>query len=83
MEITVKLFATLGRYLPPGAVRNVVKMEIDAHTSVTELIQQLKLPEELTHLVLVDGSYIPPEQRASTRLNPGNEFAVFPPIAGG
>ncbi|ETX03611.1 MAG: sulfur carrier protein ThiS [Candidatus Entotheonella gemina] len=83
MEVTVKLFASLGKYLPPGAKRNETVMEIADDVSVDQLITQLNLPRELTHLVLINGIYIEPEKREKTTFSPGDEFAVFPPIAGG
>ncbi len=83
MEVTVKLFATLGKYLPPSAHRNEVRMEIADDTSVEQLIRQLNLPRELTHLVLINGLYVEPADRERRIFAPGDEFAVFPPIAGG
>ncbi len=83
MRITVKLFASLGQYLPPGATRNQIDLEFRDDTTLGELIAQLKLPPELTHLVVVDGFYIPPEARAGEVLRAGQEVAIFPPVAGG
>ncbi len=83
MEVTVKLFASLGTYLPPGAKRNEAVMEIADDTSVDQLMTQLNLPRELTHLVLINGIYIEREERDRMTFAPGDEFAVFPPIAGG
>ena len=83
MKLKVKLYATLGEYLPAGAERNVANMDIPPDTSVATLIEQLHLPPELAHLVLVNGNFIPPGERATTTLSPGDEFAVWPPIAGG
>jgi sulfur carrier protein ThiS len=37
----------------------------------------------LVHLVLINGHYVPPEQRASRVLNEGDVLAIWPPIAGG
>ena len=83
MELTLKLFATLGQYLPPGAERNRATIEIAEGTTVSQLVEELGLPLELTHLVLVNGVYISPEDRDGRVFQPGDEFAVFPPIAGG
>jgi len=41
------------------------------------------LPQKLVHLVLVNGHYIAPEQRASKVLLEGDVLAIWPPIAGG
>ena len=83
MEVTVKLFASLGPYLPPGAKRNEAVMEVADDTSVEQLITQLNLPPELTHLVLINGVFIEPEKRGETTFSHGDEFAIFPPVAGG
>ncbi|MGE3540940.1 MAG: MoaD/ThiS family protein [Candidatus Tectimicrobiota bacterium] len=83
MEVTVKLFAILGKYLPPHAIHNTVRMDITAGTSVAQLLRHLHLPLELTPVVLVNGDYIPPSEHAYTPLNYGDELAVFPPVSGG
>ena len=38
---------------------------------------------KLVHLVLVNGVYVPPEQRAERVLKDGDVLAIWPPIAGG
>jgi len=83
MQVTVKLFATLGKYLPPNAKHNEVQMDIADDTSVSQLIRQLDLPPELSQVVMINGIYIDPDDRDHTTFSPGDEFAVFPPIAGG
>ena len=83
MQVTVKLFASLGSYLPPGAKRNEAVIEVADGASVNQLITQLRLPPQLTHLVLINGIFIEPEDRDRTTFSPGDEFAVFPPVAGG
>ena len=88
MEITLKLFATLGDYLPQeldGKARahNQLSLEVADGTTVQAVIDQMRLPPKLTHLVLVNGIYIPPPSRASHALRAGDALAVWPPIAGG
>ena len=83
MEVTVKLFATLGKYLPPNATHNEAQVDIAADTSVSQLIQQLHLPVALTQVVMINGIYIDPDDHDRTTFSPGDEFAVFPPVAGG
>lgn len=83
MEITIKLYATLGDYLPPGAERNVVKLAVADGATVDEVISQLKLPARYTHLVLVNGEYIEPSRRSDLKLKPADALAIWPPIAGG
>ncbi len=84
MKVTVKLFATLGDYLPEAARRtNSLELDVPAGTTVAELVSRFNLPERLVHLVLVNGNYISGEERLSHRLNEGDHLAVWPPVAGG
>ncbi|CAN1569901.1 MoaD/ThiS family protein [Limnohabitans sp. B9-3] len=84
MDITFKLFATLTDYLPPAARRsNALNMEVDDDLTVKQLIDLFAMPEKLVHLVLVNGTYIAPEDRAEKVLKDGDVLAVWPPVAGG
>jgi len=84
MKITLKLFASLTDYLPPEAkYTNVIELDITPDTTIGQLVAQFRLPEKLVHLVLINGSYIAPEQRATQTLTEGDVLAIWPPIAGG
>lgn len=83
MLVTIKLYATLADYLPAGAKANRVEAEVADNCTVTAALAPFALPAQLTHLVLVNGHFIPPGERESHRLAPGDTLAVWPPIAGG
>ena len=83
MEITLKLFATLTDYLPTNRVDNAVRLQIKEGSTVQQIIDQFHLPEKLTHLVLVNGVYVDPADRASKVLTPDDVLAIWRPIAGG
>ena len=83
MRVTLKLYATLGDYLPPGSRNNRVELEVAEAATVDAVLQPFSLPPRLTHLVLVNGVYIPPDERSACRLRDGDALAVWPPIAGG
>lgn len=83
MRVTLKLFATLGDYLPPGARFNQVELDLVDGTPVQAVIDRYSLPPKLVHLVLVNGHFVPPEVRATQPLIEGDVLAIWPPIAGG
>jgi len=83
MQITIKLYAMLSDYLPPGAVRNVSTLELEDNDTVDNVITRLRLPRDLVHLVLVNGTYVTPEQRIEQTLNEQDTLAIWPPVAGG
>lgn len=83
MIIKLKLFALLSDYLPAGAQRHTAELTIDKNSTVQDVIDQIKLPAELTHLVLVNGVYIAPEQRPSQHFSENDVLAIWPPVAGG
>ncbi len=83
MTITLKLYATLGEYLPLEVKKNQMNLDISPTTHVQTVIEQLQIPDELAHLVLVNGVYIAPEDRAATILNDQDVLAIWPPVAGG
>ena len=84
MHITFKLFATLTDYLPADARRsNLVTLDVADDATIAQIIAPFGMPDKLVHLVLVNGTFIPPEDRASKTLVEGDVLAIWPPIAGG
>ncbi len=84
MKITLKLFASLAAHLPAEVrFRYRMELELEEGATVAEVIQPFGLPEKLVHLVLVNGHYVPPEERLTRTLADGDVLAIWPPIAGG
>ncbi len=84
MKITFKLFASLTDYLPAERRRdNRVELDVASDAPISRIIEPFGLPPRLVHLVLVNGSYVQPEQRLTRTLNDGDVLAIWPPIAGG
>lgn len=84
VHITFKLYASLGDYLPAAARGgNVLSLSVSTGTTITQAVEPFGLPPKLVHLVLLNGHFVPPEQRASRVLEEGDVLAIWPPIAGG
>jgi sulfur carrier protein ThiS len=84
MKITFKLYASLTEYLPAEArYDNRVPLELPEGSTVAQVIEPFGLPQKLVHLVLVNGVYVPPDQRLSHVLKDEDVLAIWPPIAGG
>ncbi len=74
MKLTVKLFATLKQF---GA--EVQEMTVDDNTTVADVVELLKIPENIPLLRIVNGVHV----GLDYVLKDGDVLALFPPIAGG
>jgi sulfur carrier protein ThiS len=84
MKVTFKLFATLQDYLPSEAKKtNALALDLAEDTTVAQIIERFSLPQKLVHLVLIDGTFIPPGERAGRTMRDGETLAIWPPVAGG
>ena len=82
-QINVKLFASLQPFMPDGAVNGEVAVDCGDDTTVTSLLTGLNVPLEKCHLVILNGVFVPVDQRAGKALVEGDTIAVWPPVAGG
>jgi sulfur carrier protein ThiS len=84
MRITLKLYATLTDYLPAAARRdNQLLLDVDESATIASLVAPFQIPPRLVHLVLLNGLFVPPEERAARTFRDGDVLAIWPPIAGG
>ena len=83
MKIRIKLYAALGKYLPDGAVKNEADIEVAKGTTPEAAFKSLNVPLEQCHLVLINGVFVPPTERAIRTLADGDHLAAWPPVAGG
>ncbi len=84
MQITFKLYASLGEYLPADQRRgNEMTLTVPDGSTVSGITSPFNLPDKLVHLVLVNGHYIAPAERGTKVLVEGDVLAIWPPIAGG
>ena len=84
MQITFKLYASLTEYLPAERrTSNWMALDVEPDAAIASIIAPFKLPMKLVHLVLINGVFVPPEERATRTLAEGDVLAIWPPIAGG
>ncbi|MEQ1578150.1 MAG: MoaD/ThiS family protein [Hyphomicrobium sp.] len=83
MQVTLKLYASLGPYLPDGSTRNQANVDVADGTTIRELLDSYNLPPQACHLVLLNGVFQAPAMRAGAKLKTGDSVAVWPPVAGG
>lgn len=79
MEIRVKLFATLTRYVPNASSGTPLIVDLPNDATLADLINKLQLPAQEIKVVFVNGRARP----LAWQLNQGDEVGIFPPIGGG
>ena len=79
MNIEVKLFYDLSRYLPPGSEKSTAVIALQDGATIQDLMDRLQIPDDGFKSIFVNGL------RASfeTRLKENDAVAFFPPMAGG
>lgn len=83
MWVTLELYASLMEYLPPGAERHRVRVDVQDGTTPAALLAQYAVPPERAHLLLRNGVFLQPAEREALALKEGDVVAVWPPVAGG
>ncbi|MEW6105141.1 MAG: MoaD/ThiS family protein [Bacillota bacterium] len=78
VTVSVKLFATLKKYLPQGSEDGVV-LTLPAGATVQDVVDTLKIPREHASMLVAGDTYVQPD----TPLADGMQLSIFPPLAGG
>jgi len=79
MKVKVQLYAILAKYLPTNAHNKTAILEVAEGTSVQEVLNGLKIPENMPKILLVNGR----NAELDRVLVEEDTVSVFPPIAGG
>ncbi|HSR11836.1 MAG TPA: MoaD/ThiS family protein [Thermodesulfobacteriota bacterium] len=79
MTIEVRLYASLGRYLPPEAEGNSCILEIEPETTVRDVLRNLNVPLDSPKVIFLNGVHAD----GGEVLKDGDRVGVFPPVAGG
>ena len=80
MKIEVKLYASLGKYMPQEAVKKGQgSLEVGEGITIKALLENLKVPLETVKLIFLNGIHA----KDNEVLKDGDRLGVFPPVAGG
>jgi molybdopterin synthase sulfur carrier subunit len=80
MKIEVKLYASLGRYMPQaGLEKGQNYLEVGEGTTIKALLENLKVPLETVKLIFLNGIHAKDNEVLKDR----DRLGVFPPVAGG
>jgi len=83
-KVTVKLFAGLMKYLPVNDTKSHgFEYKIANDATVGHLIDDLKLPRDSIHIVLLNGVYLDVDSRETTQLQDADVVGFWPAVAGG
>ncbi len=79
MNIQIKLFADLAKFLPEGATGKQAPLSVPENITIREVLEQLDIPRKKARLIMVNGVH----KRLDYVLQEGDLLSIFPPIAGG
>lgn len=83
MRIHFELYASLMRYLPAGAARHRVTLEVPEDITANQLLGRFGIPPAEAKLVVLNGEFVPETRRDHAQMHEGDVLAVWPPVAGG
>jgi sulfur-carrier protein len=78
VTISVKLFATLKKYLPAGS-QDGTTLTLPKGSTVQDAVDALKIPRDHAGMLVAGDTYVEIE----TPLTEGLQLSIFPPLAGG
>lgn len=79
MNIEVRVFATLRRYLPELAIGEAKITQVEPGTTFGELRDSLGLPPQEAKIIMCNNVQVEPGET----INDGDRIAFIPPVAGG
>jgi molybdopterin synthase sulfur carrier subunit len=79
MRVKVRLFATLVKYVPGTKPGIPFDSDLPDGSSISDLIERLKLPKEYVNITFINGRIQP----IDFHLTNGDRVGIFPLIGGG
>jgi len=79
MKIELRLYASLGQYLPEKKEGNSCIVEVGPGTTIRELFFRFHIPPESRKIIFLNGIHA----HGDEVLKDGDRVGAFPPVAGG
>ncbi len=79
MNVELRLFASLSRFLPEKTTDKSCVMETEEKATVRQLLERLDVPLDSVKIIFVNGV----RSNLTSVLADGDRVGVFPPVAGG
>jgi molybdopterin converting factor small subunit len=79
MRIELRLYASLGRYMPEGKSDPSESMEVAEGSTIRSILENLKVPLDSVKIIFLNGLHA----NGDELLKDGDRVGVFPPVAGG
>jgi len=80
MKIELKLYASLGRYMPQTMLeKGQGYFEVGEGTTIKALLEKLNVPLEAVKIIFLNGIHA----NDNEVLKDGDHLGIFPPVAGG
>ena len=83
MTLTVKLLASLIRFLPEGTKGAEAVIEVDDALTIDGLLDHFGMQQGQSHMIVVNGDHVALTERAAHALHDGDSVTVWPNMAGG
>lgn len=80
MRVEVRLYATFASYAPTKRAGDAFDVVLETPSTLSDLIDTLKIPVEDVHLSIINGRII---HDRSQPLKSADRIGLFPPIGGG
>lgn len=79
MQIRLKLYASLRKYLPGTEIGEEVKIEVNQESTIMDILNIYTIEESLTKIIFVNGVH----KTVDYVLQENDLLVIFPPIGGG
>ena len=79
MNVELRLYASLTRYLPEKRDGPVCILEIETGTLIRDLFSKLNIPPEMLKIIFLNGVHA----KGDEILKEGDRVGAFPPVGGG